>query len=282
LSPLTHLSPLAPRPFLLAAADINPAVQSGHDALSKGERFPWYDSGRDDLRAVPIASDDSSDNSSNDRDSGAGSGSGGGGSGSGGGSGAGSGSGSGGGAGSDSSPSRSSPSFNPQIVSAPALTWIAWFGIAAVLLWIVYMIIKAFLDREARDAKSSDVADAEEEEAPVRLDELPARVAPGKGGLLDEARRQYEAGNYNLAIVYLYSYQLIKLDQNQMLRLTKGKTNRQYLRELSARPEIYSIVAQTLVPFEDVFFGEHDLTRERFEACWNQVERFNRLVEQAA
>jgi hypothetical protein len=160
--------------------------------------------------------------------------------------------------------------------------WIAWFGIAAVLLWIAYMVIKAILDREARDAKSSDVADADEEEAPVRLNQLPARVVPGKGGLLDEARRQYEAGNYNLAIVYLYSYQLIKLDQNQMLRLAKGKTNRQYLRELSSRPEIYGIVAQTLVPFEDVYFGEHDLTRERFEACWNQVERFNRLVEQAA
>jgi hypothetical protein len=66
-----------------------------------------------------------------------------------------------------------------------------------------------------------------------------------------------------------------------LLRLAKGKTNREYLRELSGRPEIYGIVAQTLVPFEDVFFGEHQLTRERFEACWNQVERFNRLIEQA-
>ena len=104
----------------------------------------------------------------------------------------------------------------------------------------------------------------------ARLDALPAKVIP-KGGLLDEARRHYEAGNYNLAIIYLYSYELIKLDQNQMIRLAKGKTNREYLRELASRPEVYSILAQTLVPFEDVFFGEHELTRERFEACWNQV-----------
>ena len=105
---------------------------------------------------------------------------------------------------------------------------------------------------------------------------------PRKGGLLEEARRQYEAGNYNVAIVYLYSYELLKLDQNQMLRLARGKTNREYLRELSGRPEFYGILAQSLVPFEDVFFGEHELSRERFEACWNQVDRFNRLIEQAA
>ena len=50
-----------------------------------------------------------------------------------------------------------------------------------------------------------------------------------KAGLLEEARRSYEEGDYNTAIVYLYSYQLVKLDQNQWIRLAKGKTNRQYL-----------------------------------------------------
>src|SRR5262249_60815638 len=108
------------------------------------------------------------------------------------------------------------------------------------------------------------------------------RVTPVKGGLLDEARRKYEAGDYKSAIVYLYSYELLKLDQNQVLRLARGKTNREYLRELVGRPELKVILAKTLVPFEDVFFGEHELSRERFEACWNAVDRFHRLIEQAA
>ena len=54
---------------------------------------------------------------------------------------------------------------------------------------------------------------------------LPAMPRP-KGTLLEEARRSYEQGDYNTAIVYLYSYQLVKLDQNQWIRLAKGKTNR--------------------------------------------------------
>ncbi|HEV3415834.1 MAG TPA: hypothetical protein VG056_03455 [Pirellulales bacterium] len=257
---------------LLAATDPNTAVQSGHDALGPSGRFPWYDSDRDDVRPVNLhTSDDSTDDSSKGKSTsrgqpGDGSGSGGSGDGSG-----------------SSGGNDSSMSIDPSVVSAPALMWIAWIAIAAVLLWIVYMLIRAFLDREARNAKPTDSQDAAEEVSDEdRLDALPTRVSAVKGGLLDEARRQYEAGNYNTAIIYLYSYQLIKLDQNQMLRLAKGKTNRQYLRELAVRPELYGILAQSLVPFEDVFFGEHQLARERFEACWNQVDRFNRLVEQAS
>ena len=274
--------PLATSHLSFLQTDPDSAVESGRDALGSGGRFPWYDPARDDLRPIDLQADDdnSSPDSSNARRSNDG-----GQSGNSSGRGGGSGSGDGSGRGSDSGSSRderSSVSIDPQAVSAPALMWIAWIAIAGVLLWIVYMIIKAILDRESRDAKTSESTDADEEAGPAGLDALPTPVIVAKGGLLDETRRQYEAGNYNLAIVYLYSYELIKLDQNQMLRLAKGKTNREYLRELSGRPEIYGIVAQTLVPFEDVFFGEHQLTRERFEACWNQVDRFNRLIDQAA
>jgi hypothetical protein len=257
---------------LFAATDPNTAVQSGHDALGPSGRFPWYDSDRDEVRPVDLrTSDDSSDPSSNDKGNSRGQPGDGGGS-----SGSGDGSGSSGG-------NDSSMSIDPGAVSMPAVMWVAWIAIAAVLLWIVYMLIRAFLEREARNAKQTDSQDAAEEESDEdRLEALPTRISAVKGGLLDESRRQYEAGNYNAAIIYLYSYQLIKLDQNQMLRLAKGKTNRQYLRELAGRPELYSIVAQSLVPFEDVFFGEHHLARERFEACWSQVDRFNRLVDKAS
>ena len=80
----------------------------------------------------------------------------------------------------------SSPAFDP-CSDAPALTWIAWIAIGAVLLWIVYMLIRAFLDREAKNAKQSDSEDAADEDPAKSLDALPARVAPAKGGLLDEA-----------------------------------------------------------------------------------------------
>jgi hypothetical protein len=36
-----------------------------------------------------------------------------------------------------------------------------------------------------------------------------------------------------------------------------------------------------MVTFEDVFFGRRALDRAGFEACWNQLDQFERLVAQA-
>ena len=75
---------------------------------------------------------------------------------------------------------------------------------------------------------------------------------------------------------------MIRLDQHQCIRLAKGKTNREYLRELSSRPELQGLLARTMFPFENVFFGGHPLDRQGFEDCWREAESFRRLVEQAA
>jgi hypothetical protein len=71
------------------------------------------------------------------------------------------------------------------------------------------------------------------------------------------------------------------MDKNQVIRLTRGKTNRQYLREIARRPPLRALVEQTMVAFEDVFFGNHPLDRSRFESCWQQLDSFDRLVKGA-
>jgi hypothetical protein len=255
------------------------AVKSGGDALRTDDRFPWYDADHDDLQPVVLRrfKDDGKDNSDddessspkhhghwshNDKSSGNGSSD---------------------GNGSSQEDSPPPPNLSFPDISAPWLIWVAWIAIGGVLVFLAVMLIRAFLNREARKAKSSDGDSVEAEEDGDRLDALPLpKVARPRGTLLEEARRSYEEGDYNAAIVYLYSYQLVKLDQNQWIRLAKGKTNREYLRELSARGELQTVLARTMVPFEDVYFGNHSLDRTRFEACWNEVERFNRLVERAS
>ena len=113
------------------------------------------------------------------------------------------------------------------------------------------------------------------------MEALPAALPLPKGDLWSEIERLYQAGDYNRAIVYLYAFQLIKLDQHQCIRLAKGKTNRVYVQELSSRPELQGLLARTMIPFESVFFGGHPLDRQAFEACWREAETFRRLVEQA-
>jgi hypothetical protein len=38
------------------------------------------------------------------------------------------------------------------------------------------------------------------------------------------------------------------------------------------------LVDQTLVAFEDVFFGHHSIDRIRFEACWRRLPEFESLL----
>jgi len=293
----------------------DPAVQAGRDALSAPpDRFPWYDPNGDTIRRIQLdPAADGNPRSGNDN-SGDSSGTGsdhrpgqrGGRFGKGGDDG--DGSDAPGGSRDDRRDSSSNSQFDPSAASATWLIWLAWIALAVLLAVIAYYLIKAFLNREARGAKES-TSDESDDPDSAPLESLPAKVNLAKGDLLDECRRLYEVGNYNTAIIYLFAYQLIKLDQNQWIRLAKGKTNRDYLRELENRrsaaadfvesaeqnpprrtpaggsrigPELAGILARTMIPFEDVFFGDHTLDRAGFEACWLQVEQFQRLAQQAA
>jgi Domain of unknown function (DUF4129) len=144
---------------------------------------------------------------------------------------------------------------------------------------IAFLIAKAFLKDEASESvvhrKLIDTkADID------RVEALPFQVRKGTGDFLGEARRLYEAGQYSEAIIYLFSYQLVALDRQHLIRLAKGKTNRQYSRELRARPALRSMLEQTIVAFEDAFFGRKALSRERFEASWRQLDAFHHELEQ--
>ena len=111
---------------------------------------------------------------------------------------------------------------------------------------------------------------------------MPPTAVRRKSNLLEEARRHYRDGDYGEAIIYLFSYQLVQLDKHQLIRLAKGKTNRQYVRELGPRVELGYLLTTTMQAFEDVFFGNHSIDRVRFESCWLRLEEFESLAGKAA
>jgi hypothetical protein len=96
---------------------------------------------------------------------------------------------------------------------------------------------------------------------------------------LAEVRRLYEAGNYDQAVIYFFSFQLVQLDHHQFIRLEKGKTNRQYLRELHAHRSLRGLVEQVMLLFEDVFFGGRQLSRNQFDVCWQRLDEFHIQLE---
>jgi hypothetical protein len=89
-------------------------------------------------------------------------------------------------------------------------------------------------------------------------------------------------GRYNEAVVYLFGYMLLALDQSRKIHLQKGKTNRMYLREIRSETPLKEIVSKTMLAFEDVFFGRYDIDRARFEMLWAQRDEFHRLIRPVA
>lgn len=251
------------------AADQDP-VTSGRKALDPPHGYPWYDPKADDLRPLDVSPKAEANESG---DSGRGGKSGG----------KYGREGRGGrwklrsrsdsGKGSSPSERESRPMEIGHTAFGSVLQVLAWTIIGIVLGAVIYLLVRAFILR--RREKDEEGAEAKGDSA--KLDALPMKI-PARSDLLTEARRQYELGNYRQAIIYLFSFQLVQLDKQQIIRLAKGKTNRQYLREVGPRQTLRWIVEQTMVAFEDVFFGHHSLDRGRFEACWSKVGEFERLA----
>ena len=182
-------------------------------------------------------------------------------------------------------PPRQTPAWSgwDLFVNGDWFTPLAWIGIITILGMMVLLLVRAHLSRERSTARGeADVAQDQLRDQVDRVEELPVRVRRSASDLMNAAHEQYLAGNYSEAIIYLYSHLLLQLDRRNLIRLTKGKTNRQYLREVGRWVPLRGLVESAMVSFEDVFFGERQLERERFESVWNRLDQFDALVEQAA
>jgi hypothetical protein len=231
--------------FGSAAAAESPTdnpVELGREALSGSGKFPWYDRREDDVRRIntvprqPLA---------------------------------------------DRGDKWASQPATPVATAAgpridrlgPVLQWIGLSVLVILLGVIAYLIATTFLTEEV--SESSAVRRVVETRRDAdRVEALPFQLRAAGGDFLAEAGRLYEAGQFSQAIVYLYSWQLVQLDKHHVLRLTKGKTNRQYLRETRRRPSLAATLEQTMLAFEDAFFGRKTLSREEFEACWQRLDDF--------
>jgi hypothetical protein len=234
-------------------ADAQRAVEAGREALDGQTDFPWYDADTDSIRSVDVKESKEA-----------------------------------------AAHRNSTWQAKPAKSQTTNLRWSGWtvlweivrtvFWIVLILLFalLIYLLVRAFINAEAlseaaaQDAKSEPVRSEED-----LIENLPFDVNRPQTDLLGEARRQYEQGAFGEAIIYLFSYQLVKLDQHGFIRLTRGKTNRQYLREIVSRPVLHETLDRTMVAFEDVFFGRHRLERQRFESCWSQLDEFHRRLDEA-
>ena len=222
------------------------AVAAGKDALSRVARFPWYDRSQDKVRRLQLAPRDAADSENR------------------------------GSKWTNNNATTATPGGPGRRFSlfGPIFQWVGLTTLVLLLGVLAFLIAKAFL----RDEVSESAVQRKVVEAARDIDRVEALPLKGRlpaADFLAEARRLYEAGQFSEAIIYLFSHELLQLDNNHLIRLAKGKTNRQYLREVRQRPLIQSILESTMIAFEDAFFGKKALTRERFEQCWEQWDELH-------
>ncbi|MEN1678092.1 MAG: DUF4129 domain-containing protein [Planctomycetota bacterium] len=167
-------------------------------------------------------------------------------------------------------------SFNLDFDFASLLRLLAWLVILAVAAWLIYSIVKAYQRVELYSAEKVETEDDGRTHI-ERVEALPVAVERRVGDLLGEARRLRSAGDLTMAVVYLYSHQLVQLDRAGMIRLIKGKTNRQYLRELkrASPPEtLATTLSDTMLLFERSFFGAHPPDEGKLDRCFAATEAF--------
>jgi len=232
--------------LLPTAADAEKSVTAGHEALDQWWGYPWYDPATDGVRRIDIP--ESRDWSWLR----------------------------------DWLPDFSAMGDWTGGWPDTLLGYAAWTVLVLALAAVAYLLIRAYLNREGHPAASARDQQPPDDRDDDRIEALPMPVQRGRSDLLGEAQRHYRQGNYGQAIVYLFSFQLVQLDKRQIIRLTKGKTNRQYLREVGGQASLRRLLEQTMLAFEDVFFGNRTLDRARFESCWSQLDEFTAACNSAS
>ena len=181
----------------------------------------------------------------------------------------------------------SKPSTVPPAGNAGNGDWLAGFNISTLfmmILVIVIVCILAFLFYKflAIESSQDDQSSARRKKLlSESIEQLPFDFKAAGGDFRSLAQQAYQAGDLRRAFIFLYSHVLVTLDQNERISLRKGKTNRQYLKEVWEDPKLSSYFKSVMLPFESALFGDHDPAPDQFERCWSGLENFHRHLGQS-
>ena len=238
-----------------AAGQALDSQSSAKQALSRGN-FPWYDSKTDGLKRVnivPPSDDFAGRHSSWKKDK-------------------------------KAKPTNPGATSRRPTAFSQAMQVLVWVLASILLTAIVALLIWAFLNRDEKTVGGDAAFGEEQTQSEVqvdRIEQLPVPINAVQGDLLSQAKAHYANGNLRDGIICLFSYKLLQLDNQHAIHLERGKTNRQYLRELRQYPRLRELLEGTMIAFEDVFFGDHELTKSRFESCLSQVDEFQKAIQGA-
>ena len=86
-------------------------------------------------------------------------------------------------------------------------------------------------------------------------------------------------GDYRTAVRYLYLSSLLVLDEQGLLRYDRSRTNREYLRSVSSRPELAIPLRKVIDVFDRVWYGFEAVDENTYKSYVQQVEELREKKE---
>lgn len=105
----------------------------------------------------------------------------------------------------------------------------------------------------------------------------PAEELLSAEGARARAQQLAEGGDYRTAVRYLYLSALLLLEEHNLLRYDRSRTNREYLRSVAHRPELAAILQEVVELFDRVWYGFQPLGQDDYDRYAAQVEALKRL-----
>jgi len=91
-------------------------------------------------------------------------------------------------------------------------------------------------------------------------------------GAMQRAQTLSSAGDYRNAVRYLYLSSLLILDEQGLLRYDRSRTNREYVRSLSSKPELAKPLGDVIDVFDRVWYGFDEVDEETYQSYVKHVD----------
>jgi hypothetical protein len=96
------------------------------------------------------------------------------------------------------------------------------------------------------------------------------------GVALERAELLSQAGDYRSAVRYLYLSTLLLLEDQGLLRYDRSKTNREYLRSISHKPQLAELLREVVDVFDRVWYGFQAIEEQEYARYAERVSELRR------
>jgi len=98
-------------------------------------------------------------------------------------------------------------------------------------------------------------------------------------GAMQRAQTLSGQGDYRNAVRYLYLSSLLILDEQGLLRYDRSRTNREYLRSVSSKPQLAKPLGDVIDVFDKVWYGFESVDDEAYQSYVKHVDELRENKE---